>query len=56
MNAAAAHQVRDEKELGHTIAQLFMQPDKRRRMGKAGLALMRKHQGAARRIVALLKA
>ena len=55
VNAAAAHQVRDEKELGQTLAQLFMQPDKRRRMSQAGLALMRQHQGAARRIVALLK-
>lgn len=55
VNAAAAHQVRDEKELGHTLAQLLMQPDKRRRMGQAGLALMRQHQGATRRIVRLLK-
>lgn len=53
--AGAAVQVRDEQELGRVLAELLANPERRSRMGQAGLALMRQHQGAAQRIVALLK-
>jgi 3-deoxy-D-manno-octulosonic-acid transferase len=53
--AGAALRVRDADELGRALAGLLSDPGKRRRMGEAGLALMRQHQGAAQRIVALLE-
>ena len=53
--AGAAVRVRDEQELGRVLAELLANPERRSRMGQAGLALMRQHQGAAQRIVALLK-
>ena len=53
--AGAALRVQDVGELGSTLARLLSDPGERRRMGEAGLALMRQHQGAAQRIVALLE-
>jgi 3-deoxy-D-manno-octulosonic-acid transferase len=55
VDAGAALQVRDERELGRVLAELLANTERRSRMGLAGLALMRQHQGAAQRIVALLQ-
>jgi 3-deoxy-D-manno-octulosonic-acid transferase len=55
VDAGAALQVRDERELGRALAELLANTERRSRMGLAGLALMRQHQGAAQRIVALLQ-
>jgi 3-deoxy-D-manno-octulosonic-acid transferase len=55
VEAGAALQVRDEKELGRVLKELLADRERRGRMGEAGLALMRQHQGAAQRIVALLQ-
>jgi 3-deoxy-D-manno-octulosonic-acid transferase len=54
IDAGAALQVRDEQGLGRVVAELLADGDRRSRMGQAGLALMRLHQGAAQRIIALL--
>lgn len=55
VDAGAALQVRDEQELGRVVAELLSNSKRRSQMGQAGLALMRQHQGAAQRIVALLQ-
>jgi 3-deoxy-D-manno-octulosonic-acid transferase len=55
VEAGAALQVRDERELGRVLTELLTDGERRSRMGQAGLALMRQHQGAAQRIVALLQ-
>lgn len=55
VQAGAALQVGDDEELGHAVARLLDHPELRKRMGEAGIALMRQHQGAAHRIVALLQ-
>ena len=55
IGASAALQVRDEQELGRAVAELLADGERRSRMGQAGLGLMRLHQGAAQRIVALLQ-
>jgi 3-deoxy-D-manno-octulosonic-acid transferase len=55
VDEGAALQVRDEQELGRIVAELLADGERRSRMGLAGLALMRQHQGAAQRIVALLQ-
>ncbi len=55
VDAGAALQVRDERELGRVLAELLADRERRSRMGEAGLALMRRHQGAAQRIAALLQ-
>ena len=55
MGAGAAVQVRDEQELGSRVVELLANAERRSRMGQAGLALMRQHQGAAQRIVSLLQ-
>jgi 3-deoxy-D-manno-octulosonic-acid transferase len=55
ISAGAALQVRDEQELGRVLAELLGDGERRNRMGQAGLELMRLHQGAAQRIVALLQ-
>ena len=55
VQAGAALQVGDEEELGRALAELLGDTDRRQRMGEAGMSLMRQHQGAARRIVALLQ-
>jgi len=52
--AGAAIEVADSSELGSTIAELLGDPERRLRMGEAGIALMRKHQGATQRTLALL--
>ena len=54
--AGAALRVEDAAQLGKTLAQLLVDADRRHRMGEAGLAFMRQHQGATERIVALLEA
>lgn len=53
--AGAALQVRDEQELGRAMAGLLPDGERRSRMGQAGQTLMRQHQGAAQRIVAVLQ-
>jgi len=55
LDAGAALRVRDAEDLGRTVAALLNNPDRRARMGEAGLELMRQHQGAAQRIAAWLK-
>lgn len=55
VDAGAALQVRDEQELGQVVARLLSDSEQRSRMGQAGLALMRQHQGATQRIVALVQ-
>jgi 3-deoxy-D-manno-octulosonic-acid transferase len=53
--AGAALGVQNARQLGETLEELFADADRRRRMGEAGLAFMRQHQGATERIVALLE-
>ncbi|MEO8629969.1 MAG: lipid IV(A) 3-deoxy-D-manno-octulosonic acid transferase [Betaproteobacteria bacterium] len=55
VDGGAALQVRDEVELGRALAELLDDPPSARRMGEAGLALMRAHRGAAQRVVELLE-
>ena len=55
VDAGAALQVPDEQGLGKALAELLADGERRSRMGHAGLALMRQHQGAGRRIVSLLQ-
>ena len=55
LRAGAALQVSDQRELARVVAGLLADPERRARMGEAGLALMRQHQGAAQRIVAQLQ-
>jgi 3-deoxy-D-manno-octulosonic-acid transferase len=55
VHAGAALQVSDELELARVVAALLAEPERRARMGEAGLALMHQHQGAAQRIVARLQ-
>lgn len=55
IGAGAALQVRNEQELGRVVVELLANGEQRSRMGQAGLALMRQHQGAAQRIVTLLQ-
>jgi len=54
VESGAAVQLHDERELGRVLGELLADPERRSRMGQAGLALMRQHQGAAGRIVAML--
>jgi 3-deoxy-D-manno-octulosonic-acid transferase len=54
VTAGAAIEVADSSELGSTIAELLSDPERRLRMGEAGIALMREHQGATQRTLALL--
>ncbi len=54
VDVGAALQVRDEIELGRALAGLLNDPTRARRMGNAGLALMREHRGATQRVVELL--
>jgi 3-deoxy-D-manno-octulosonic-acid transferase len=53
--AGAALRVEDARQLAEVLADLFADADRRHRMGEAGLAFMRQHQGATERIVALLE-
>ena len=55
LHAGAALQVADQRELARAVAALLAEPERRARMAKAGLTLMRQHQGAAQRIVAQLQ-
>ena len=55
ISAGAALRVADVRQLGETLAELLVDADRRCRMGEAGLAFMRQHQGATERIVALLE-
>jgi 3-deoxy-D-manno-octulosonic-acid transferase len=54
VEAGAALQIVGERELGRALAALLEDPERCRQMGEAGMTLMRQHQGAAGRIVALL--
>jgi 3-deoxy-D-manno-octulosonic-acid transferase len=55
VESGAALQVRDELELGRVLSELLANRERRTRMGHAGVELMHQHQGAGRRIVALLQ-
>ena len=55
VDCGAALQVQDERELGRVLAELLADHEQRTRMGKAGVALMRQHQGAVERIVELIQ-
>jgi 3-deoxy-D-manno-octulosonic-acid transferase len=55
IDAGAAVQVGNEEELGRAVVELLNDVERRSRMGQAGLAFMRQHQGAAQRIVAMLQ-
>jgi 3-deoxy-D-manno-octulosonic-acid transferase len=54
LDAGAALRVHGAEELRSTIEALLGDPARCARMGEAGLHLMRQHQGAARRIAAML--
>jgi 3-deoxy-D-manno-octulosonic-acid transferase len=54
--AGAAIQVADPQALGAALAELLRDGARRERMGTAGLELMRQHQGATLRTLALLDA
>jgi len=56
VEAGAAIQVADLAELGAALAELLRDASRREQMGKAGLELMRQHQGATLRTLALLEA
>jgi len=55
LRAGAALQVSDQRELARAVTALIADPERLARMSKAGLALMRQHQGAGLRIVARLQ-
>jgi 3-deoxy-D-manno-octulosonic-acid transferase len=55
VEAGAALRVADEFELGREVQNLLLQPELRQRMGQAGLAFSRQHQGATGRVMALLQ-
>ena len=55
VEAGAALQFANAEALGHAIGSLLKHPEQRQAMGEAGLALMRQHQGAAQRIVAMIE-
>jgi 3-deoxy-D-manno-octulosonic-acid transferase len=55
VEAGAAIQVPDAAGLGEVLADLLRDPARRNRMGEAGRALMRQHQGATQRTLALLR-
>lgn len=55
VQAGAAVQVRDERDLGQVIATLFTDRARRDRMGDSGLLLMRQHQGATQRTLSFLQ-
>jgi len=54
VEAGAAIEVADSSELGSIVGELLSDPERRLRMGEAGIALMREHQGATQRTLALL--
>jgi 3-deoxy-D-manno-octulosonic-acid transferase len=56
VEAGAAIQVADAQGLGAALAELLRDAGRRQQMGKAGLELMRQHQGATLRTLALLSA
>lgn len=53
--AGAALRVADAEALAHTLKQLYQHPDKLRLMGEAGWHFSRAHQGATKRILALME-
>ena len=55
VEAGAAVQVANEEALGYAIGSLLKHPEQRQAMGEAGLTLMRQHQGAAQRIIAVIE-
>jgi 3-deoxy-D-manno-octulosonic-acid transferase len=55
VDAGAAIQVADSSGLGSAVRQLLNDPERRQRMGQAGLVLMREHQGATQRTLSLLQ-
>jgi len=55
VDAGAAIQVADSSGLGSAVRQLLNDPERRQRMGQAGLLLMREHQGATQRTLSLLQ-
>jgi 3-deoxy-D-manno-octulosonic-acid transferase len=55
VEAGAAVQLLDAAGLGAALAQLLREPARREAMGRAGLALMKQHQGATQRTLTLLR-
>jgi 3-deoxy-D-manno-octulosonic-acid transferase len=55
LEAGAAIEVSDPDELGRVASGLLADRAQRERMGKAGLALLRAHQGATQRTLGLLR-
>jgi 3-deoxy-D-manno-octulosonic-acid transferase len=55
VEAGAALRVADDFELAREVRKLLLDPDLRQRMGQAGLAFCRQHQGATGRVMALLQ-
>lgn len=52
--AGAAIRVADEHEFARELRCLLLDPERRRRMGRAGLEFIQRHQGATERVMALL--
>jgi 3-deoxy-D-manno-octulosonic-acid transferase len=55
VEAGATLRVADEFELAREVRKLLLDPELRQRMGQAGLAFSRRHQGATGRVMALLQ-
>jgi 3-deoxy-D-manno-octulosonic-acid transferase len=55
LEAGAALQVSDEKELGERLRELLDRPELRRRMGEAGIRAVDSFRGASRRNLAAVK-
>jgi 3-deoxy-D-manno-octulosonic-acid transferase len=55
ITAGAVRQVADAEELAHVLKQLYQHPEKLHLMGEAGWHFSRAHQGATKRILALLE-
>jgi 3-deoxy-D-manno-octulosonic-acid transferase len=53
--AGAAVRVADEAEFARELGGLLEDPERRRRMGQAGLEFSREHQGATEKVMALLE-
>jgi 3-deoxy-D-manno-octulosonic-acid transferase len=54
VEAGAAVRVASAEELARELQNLLHDPERRRRMGQAGLAFIRQHQGATEKVMAIL--
>lgn len=55
VEAGAAVRVADEEELARELQDLLQNPERRRRMGQAGLNFSRQHRGATEKVMAMLE-